>query len=125
MWYSAIMNLNEFLASTNRNTWIDEPHMRMYVRKSNRFLSKKTIHNSIPTTPCLDMASIEVDVDMRGKGVLTLFIKRFEREAKQLNRAVYVESILEPRLVSFLIKNGYDFVPHTCMNSPNMYKISA
>jgi hypothetical protein len=119
------MNLDEFLAGTERNAWIEEPHMKVYVRKSNRFLSAKTIHNSTPVTPCLDIASVEVDEDKRGGGVLTLFIKRFEREAKRLNRGVFVESILEPRLIPFLTKNGYAFLPHTCMDAPSMYKIPA
>ena len=120
------MNLDEFLTSTERNAWIDEPHMKAYVRKSNRLLTVKTLQNPTLThTPCLDMATVEVDEDRRSGGVLTLFIKRFEREAKRLNRGVFVESILEPRLIPFLAKNGYAFVPHTCMDAPCMYKIPA
>jgi len=115
------MNLNEFLESTDRNAWIKEKHMKVYVRKSYRHLDVKTL----TTTPCLDIATVEVDEDKRGSGILTLFIKRFEREAKKLARCVYVESILEPRLIPFLIKNGYAFVPNTCMDSPSLYKIPA
>lgn len=110
------MNLNDFLTGTDRNAWIDERHMKVYVRKSTRIIGTAAGF-------FLDLASVEVDEDKRGGGVLTLFIKRFEREAKRLNRGVFVESILEPRLIPFLTKNGYAFVPHTCMDAPCMYKI--
>jgi hypothetical protein len=112
------MNLDAFLVSKDRNAWIDEKYMKVYVRRSMRLIGPDTV-------PCLDLATVEVDEDKRGGGVLTLFIKRFEREAKKLNRAVYVESILEPRLIPFLIKNGYAFVPMTCMDGPSLYKIPA
>jgi len=110
------MNLNGFLTSTERNAWIRERYMDAYVRKSMLLIGDATV-------PCLDLANITIDEDKRGGGVLTLFIKRFEREAKVRNSGVYVESILEPRLIPFLTKNGYAFVPHTCMDCPSMYKI--
>jgi len=110
------MNLDEFLDGTNRNAWLRERYMDVYVRRSMRLIGDSTV-------PCLDLANITVDEKRRGGGVLTLFIKRFEREAKARNRGVYVESILEPRLIPFLTKNGYAFVPRTCMDCPSMYKI--
>ena len=110
------MNLDAFLASKDRNAWIDEKHMKVYVRRSMRLIGTDTV-------PCLDLATVEVDEDKRGGGVLTLFIKRFEREAKTRRRGVYVESILEPRLIPFLTKKGYAIVPHTSMDSTSMYKI--
>ena len=110
------MNLYEFLRNEDHNAWIRERYMNVYVRRSTRLIGDAFI-------PCLDLASVEVDEKKRGSGILTLFVKRFEREAKRLNLGVYVESILEPRLIPFLTKNGYAFVPYTCMESPSMYKI--
>ena len=114
------MNFDEFLAGTERNAWLNEKHMAIYVRRSMR-----PIGVSDAMIPCLDLANVTVDEKKRGGGVLTLFIKRAEREAKARKRAVYVESILEPRLIPFLTKNGYAFVPRTCMDCPSMYKIPA
>lgn len=112
------MNLSQFLADANRpsNQWIRERFMDVYVRRSKRYLNGQMIE-------CLDFATVEVDERRRGKGHFTKFLLRFEQEAAKLKRAVYVESILEPRLVPFLTRMGYKFVPHTAMISPSMYKI--
>lgn len=113
------MNLSQFLASTDGppNQWIRERCMNVYVRKSKRYINGKMVD-------CLDFASVEVDERHRGKGYLKKFLVRFEQEATKLKRAVYVESILEPRLVPFLTRMGYKFVPNTAMISPSMYKIA-
>ena len=116
------MNLTEFLNTKwPPNQWIEEPHMRIYVRRSLRMLgNNKDGENKL--TPCLDVATIEVDEEKRGKGLFTLFLSRVENEAKNLHRNVYVESIQEPRLVKFLTKRGYEFVPNTCEWNPSMFK---
>jgi GNAT superfamily N-acetyltransferase len=90
--------------------------MKVYVRRSVRYLTNTPVK-------CLDVASIEVDEDHRGNGVFTAFLNRFEQEAKKLNRVVYVESILEPRLYQFLLTKGYKDVPGTCETSPTVFKI--
>lgn len=112
------MNLSQFLASTDGppNQWIRERCMNVYVRRSKRYLDKQMVE-------CLDFATVEVDEGHRGKGHLTKFLLRFEKEARRLGRVVYVESILEPRLVPFLARMGYKFVPDTAPIAPSMYKI--
>lgn len=114
------MNLSQFLACPNGppNQWLRERFMDVYVRWSKRYIDKQMIE-------CLDFASVEVDERHRGKGHLTKFLLRFEEEAKRLNRAVYIESILEPRLVPFLVKRGYKFVPGIDPMNPSMYKTFA
>jgi len=113
------MNLSKFLINDKvRNLWIEEPHMRVYVRRSFRNIGSKTFL-------CLDCASVEVDEDYRGKGIFSTFLIRFEKEAKKLNRAVFVESIQEPRLRNYLLTIGYKDVPGTSEFAPNMYKIVA
>lgn len=110
------MNLDEFLRSDERNAWIKERYMQAYVRRSRRYIGGSTFE-------FLDLANVEVDEARRGSGVLTLFLRRFEREARRYNRGVYVESILEPRLVPFLTKNGIalcfrlSWFAQACINS--------
>ena len=116
------MTLDAFIENKNiRNVWIQEHGIDVYVRKSLRMLDAKT-----PTaTPCLDIGSVEVDEDHRGEGIFKAFLKRFEKEAKKLNRAVYVESILNPRLQKFLETQGYAVVRNSSELSPNMFKFPA
>src|ERR1035437_561642 len=112
------MNLSQFLTCTDGppNQWLRERCMNIYVRRSMRYIDNQMMK-------CLDFATVEVDERHRGKGHLTKFLLRFEEEAKRLNRVVYIESILVPRLIPFLIRMGYKFTPNTVMASPNMYKI--
>ena len=114
------MNLSSFLLNKNlRNQWIQEGKLRAYVRKSVRLLDSKS-----PTaTPCLDIGSVEVDENHRGKNIFKQFLSKFELKAKKLNRAIYIESILNPRLTKFLLSNGYSFVPRYSDLSPSMFKI--
>ena len=112
------MNLDQFLVDKNvRNIWIQEPHLDAYVRKSFRLLDASTT-----ATPCLDIGSIEVDEDKQGRGIFTAFLKRFEQAAKKANRAVYVESILNDRLLTFLLSRGYQLTPNSSDLSPNVFK---
>ena len=90
--------------------------MDVYVRRSMRYIDEQMVE-------CLDFATVGVDERHRGKGHLTKFLLRFEQEAIRLKRVVYLENILEPRLVPFFIKMGYKFVRNTDMTSPSMYKI--
>ena len=112
------MNLSEFISSKLRNAWIEERNIKVYVRKSIRLFGKEMYQ-------CLDLATAEVDEDKKGRGIFTKFLKQFDQEAKKLNRAVFLESILEPRLLEFFLKNGYKYVPGTTDLAPNMYKIVA
>jgi len=115
------MTLNQFIEDANvRNTWIQEADLDAYVRKSFRLLDA-----SSSARPCLDIGSIEVDEPNRGKGIFTAFLERFEQVAKKANRAVYIESILNPRLKTFLLSKGYQLLPNTSDLSPCVFKIIA
>jgi hypothetical protein len=110
------MNLDIFLERTDlRNTWIAEKYIKIYVRRSTRFIDNKPV-------PCLDIGSVEVDEKYRGCGIFKEFLSRFEREAAKMNRGVFVESILNTRLRDYLVGNGYKIHPH-CGPTPSMYKI--
>ena len=98
--------------------WVHEPHMAIYVRRSQRILTS----DQPALTPCLDIASVEVDDGHRGRGLFTDFLTRFERSAKKLKCAVYVESIQNIRLEKFLGERGYKWTHNSSDVAPNMYK---
>ena len=111
------MNFDMFVQSECvRNCWIYERDIAIYVRRSTRFINNKPIK-------CLDLASVEVIEEHRGMGIFTGFLSRFEEAAKKLNRAVFVESILNKRLEKFLEKRGYTHHPHSVELCPSMYKV--
>lgn len=111
------MNLNSFLLNLHlRNAWIQEPHMKIYVRRSKRSLDVHLIES------CLDLASVEVSEKYRGKGLFTKFVERFEQAAEDLDRTVFVESILEPRLVGFFEGRGYKQMDNSTPTCPCLFK---
>ena len=116
------MNFDDFISNKSiRNVWIAERDIDVYVRKSIRLLDK----SSTTPTPCLDIGSVEVYEPHRGIGIFTGFLDRFEQAAIKLHRAVYVESIQNPRLQKFLERRGYQMVPNSNEIAPNMFKIVA
>ena len=113
------MNFDTFIVSPKiRNCWVHERDLSVYVRRSMRFIGKEAVK-------CLDIASVEVNEKRRGCGIFKEFLARFEVEAKNLNRAVFVESILEPRLLQFLFKRGYIKHPHSTDICPSVFKVLA
>ena len=108
------MDLKQFLKSSLTNVWIAEPYICVYVRKSTRLINKKY-------RLCLDIGSVEVALHKRNNGVFTNFLQKFEQTAKQINRTVYVESILNPLLERKLKKRGYEYAGDF-PGAPTMYK---
>jgi predicted GNAT family N-acyltransferase len=88
-----------------RNSHIEEPDLVAYMRKSNRFIEGK-MHEF------LDIGRILVDSNKRGTGVFKKFLSDVENFARQLNRGVFIESIMEPRLIDFLKNRGYKRMPN-------------
>jgi len=112
------MNLKQFLRSKLQNAWLSEPcprgrdvRIEVYVRRGHHVLTK----DAGDTFPCLDLANIQVVKEYRGHGYFTKFLSRAEKEASNRGWAIFVESILEPRLAIFLKKRGYVDV----YNQPN------
>ena len=84
------------------NEWLNGDDMAVYVRRSvPRYLTDDPKKEEKYVT--LDIAS--VTVYEKGQGNFT----RFLEEAEKLNPwpAIYVESVLEPRLEKFLLRKGY------------------
>ena len=93
------MDLKEFVNSNERSAWIREKHISVYVRKSKRLYIGYLID-------CLDLASIQVDVNKRNRGVFTKFLKKILRSYPNTN--IFVESIHNPILI-YILKN-FSFV---------------
>jgi GNAT superfamily N-acetyltransferase len=110
------MNLEGFLVSRLANTHLDEPGLRVYVRKSNRLWEGRLL-------PCLDIGNVTVDEEQRGRGVFTDFLERFEEAARKMGRASLVECILEPRLYAFLLRRGYRDLSMSHPLSPTVVRI--
>jgi GNAT superfamily N-acetyltransferase len=84
------------------NEWISLPefHMKLYYRLTSRYINH-VIRDSI------DIASVEIDEEFRGKGYFAKFMIAIEKMAKNNARVVYVESVLNFELYSSLLANGY------------------
>lgn len=101
------MNFDTFIVSPKiRNIWIRERDIDVYVRRSNRIIDGNLVS-------CLDIASVEVNEKRRGQGTFKAFLNRVEKAAASMNREVFVESILEPRLLQFLLKRNYILIPNS------------
>jgi hypothetical protein len=83
--------------------WIDDDDMKVYVRKG-RHLLKPGGKMQV----CLDIASVEVDEDKRGKGIFSNFLEK----AHEMNPwdATYVECVHNQDLAVFLMKSGWMMV---------------
>lgn len=89
--------IDDFWAQPVRNVWTDVPPLRLYIRRSRRLLND-TFYDNV-----FDIAVIEVEPEFRGQGYFCSFLEILEQKMKN----IFVESILEPRLFSFLQKRGY------------------
>ncbi len=88
--------LNLFVKGKLRNEWIIVDGFKMYVRKSKRLYNNGFVD-------CLDIASMEAEI--RGTGIFTKILTKLLSDYPTTN--IFVESILNPRLVPFLNKFGF------------------
>ena len=107
------MTLAEFLASKYRNIWLELDDMRVYVRKSWRHLDGNTRR-------CIDVASVEVDEYCRGQGIFTKWLAELEQIIVPDYEYVFVECVLNEKLVPHLEKLGYSAIRSTI--TPDLYK---
>lgn len=100
-----LKTLDEFIADRNdpllrggARAYIREPGFSsLYVRMGPRTLNG-TAHRVV-----LDLASIEVEEDLRGRGILTALIERLQA----VGIIIYVESVVNDRLAAWLPRNGF------------------
>ena len=94
-----------FMLSTIKNTWWLYEDFKAYVRKSFRRF------NGVSYLNVFDVASVEVTEGLRGNGIFTHWLTTIEDAAKKAGfDAIYVESLLNPKLAQFLEKRGYTLV---------------
>ena len=101
---SWMSRFDAWLTSRTRNTWIRTDEIPVYVRKSQR------VHppGAGTSLSAVDIASVSVREDFQGKGLFAAIIACVETEARSAGyEAVYVESVLSDRFVSFLQGVGY------------------
>jgi hypothetical protein len=89
-----LRSLDQFLESYERNEWVQEPGIEMYVRKATPPQVEEGIH--------LQFANLQASI--RGNGALTAVLDKLEPQM-----GIMIESILEPRLIPYLEKRGYSF----------------
>lgn len=102
------MNLTEFIASDCRNMWIEDDNIKVYVRKSTRFIEGEM-------KPFLDIASVLVDE--QGKGTFT----KFMTDAMCTDKNLYVESIMNPIVLRICDKLGFTTVIKPDEITPSAY----
>lgn len=94
-------DLQAFLNSSLRNTWIKYPNFEVYVRKGYHLLEGKQAIT-------FDVANIHVHEEARGKGIFSTWLDMVETMAHEEGfDAVYVENLLNPLLANFLVRAGY------------------
>lgn len=104
---------NELKLAVRSNKWIYLPEYRLnlYYR-----ITRRLIDGSMRDT--IDLATIEIDEEFRGKGYFTSFLVEMEKLADKYSRVIFVESILNDSLYSFLCRRGYrdgDYGCHMCL----------
>jgi hypothetical protein len=88
--------LNLFIKGRLRNEWIVVDGFKMYVRKSKRFYNNGFID-------CLDLATVQADV--MGTGLFTKILTKLLHDYPNIN--IFVESIVNTRLIPFFKKFGF------------------
>jgi N-acetylglutamate synthase-like GNAT family acetyltransferase len=118
VWVLAKMEaLRDFMASERRNAWLlsDDGNVEVYFRKAFRAVE------GVPIDNVLDVANIVVKFSQRGKGLFTSVVNDIEVIAKDNGyMGIFVESVIEPRLIDFFEKRGYRRV--SSLYNENFYK---
>ena len=89
------------LEMIKRNGWIENDKIKVYVRRTARYLSGVK-------TDTLEIGAVEVHKGKdRRKGEFKRFLNRFEEAAFSEERTVYVENVMDKFLQDFLERQGY------------------
>ena len=103
--------IDKFLNSTQRNMWIENKAIKIYIRKSKRNFKGQMFY-------FFDFASIEVT--KTGQGLFTQILKKFEEIYPDKN--IFIESVLTERFEDY-IKNKLGFEEDEDNYNKNFYKI--
>lgn len=94
----------EGMTERNAHLRFEEYKLNAYVRKTERWITNLDVPGRTET---LEIGSVEVDGDSRGKGNFSRFLDDFEELAKETKRIAYVECVLNPILEKELMKRNY------------------
>jgi hypothetical protein len=97
---SIITQVDDFITSTNRNLWLSDGILSIYVRKSKRLIGGKYID----TFDVANISTISPIYEHKG------YFKRFMEKVESVSDCVFVESIQNPQLTTTLRKNGYEII---------------
>lgn len=101
------MDLKTFLAGQQRNAWLEEPGIDVYVRRTVRFGNRT-----------LDIANL--DAHEPGNGAFKAFLARAERLMD--GATIYFENVHNGRLAEHLRGRGYSDVEGTDKHAPCLLK---
>lgn len=111
--YSDILSeIDTFLKSSIRNTYVNDDKITMYIRKSQRLVNKQTVK-------FFDISNISIDENHWGKGIFTNLISNLISKYPDMN--IFVESILNPAIETAL--NKFNFEKQDLYGQINMYRI--
>lgn len=99
------------MESSNRNLWLDDKHLRVYVRKGIHYIEGQKLH-------MLDIANIESVPKHKGKG----WFKDFMLKVESFGLPIFVENIHNPNLLVMLLKHGYREI-HSDTTAKHVYKL--
>lgn len=103
----AIENELKLGGRTNKWIYLPEYYLNLYYRITQRLIEGQ-MRNTI------DLATIEIVEEFRGEGYFSSFLDKIEKLADKYSRVVFVESILNDNLYSFLCRRGYRNGDHGC-----------
>lgn len=85
------------------NEWIYADDGQLYIRITKRAINGEYV-------PTIDVSNVEVFEEFQGKGVFKKLLDTIEAIAKQHDRHVFVESILNDMLLDVLPRYGFEEV---------------
>lgn len=101
-----------FIVGTTRNKWLEgQDTIKVYVRKGHRLINGAVVKT-------LDIATIEVNPDLQGRGI-GMHVINWMHENNPFN-VTFIESILNDNLYATLKREGWIDVPNS--NPPSVYK---
>ena len=110
-------SIEDFLEQANSHrmyrAWVDTDIIRVYMRKSFRPLGGNL-------KQCLDVGSISIQEEYRGKGLCSFFLSK--THAFNPYDATYIESILNPIIEQWCIRRAWILVAHA--SPPSYYKLT-
>lgn len=109
---------DQFMASSLRSVDLQSRGCRFYVRKGSIHAYKlKGKPEQKYNAGMIDLASLHVPEELRGGRIFTHFLQHVETYMQP----IYVEIVTEPRLISFLLKQGFELIEG--FGSPSLVKV--